>query len=96
MCRIIQGARYRYTAAMPAACTGHLYQVLRLIKAVPAYQEQVLVRAETGPDKGLWFAVSPGHFSMRYVLVPEEEPAPVEKSAPRPERVFGRKSEEIA
>ncbi len=96
MCRIIQGAKYTYTAAMPAACTGHLYQVVGFILAVPAYQEQVLVRCLSGPDVGRWFACSPWNFTTRYQPEAEVLPAPVVTAAPLPERVFGIKSRENA
>lgn len=60
------GAEYTYIAEQPKPCQGHRYRVLRVVLAVPAYQEQLLVEALTGPDRGLWFTCSPANFSSRY------------------------------
>jgi len=65
--RIVEGATYLYVADSPPCCKGHRYRVAKFILAVPAYQEQVLVEALSGPDAGLWFACSPWNFSTRYV-----------------------------
>ncbi len=71
------GGVYTYTASMPLGCDGENYLVVDCVKDVPAYQDKLLIRCLSGPDKGLLFVVSPANFVSRYV------PAEI------PERVAG-------
>lgn len=64
--RITRGAIYKYIAASPKNCYGETYKVLDFVIAVPAYQQLVLVKALTGPDKGLKFCCTPANFVLRY------------------------------
>jgi len=76
--RIVIDDLYTYTGGIPVGCKGHLYRVEGFPLAVPSYQEQILVRALSGPDKDKLFVCSPANFSTRY------EPIPVPKLADRP------------
>lgn len=64
---IVEGREYIYIREKPAGCQGQRYRVLKFVVSVPSYQEQVLVEALTGWDKGLWFTCSPANFASRYV-----------------------------
>lgn len=64
--RIPEGSEWVYTAPAPAGCSGHRYRVLGFVVHVPTYQQQVLVEALTGPDRGLRFTCTPHNFSTRY------------------------------
>lgn len=64
--RIVVGATYRYTNALPARCLGQFYLVHRFVVDVPVRSEKVLVECLTGDDAGRWFTVSPAHFATRY------------------------------
>ena len=66
-CVIEEGAEYIYQSSWPAGCQGSRYRVKKFVKAVPSYQEQVVVEALDGPDKGHWFACSPANFASRYL-----------------------------
>ena len=76
--RIAFGALYRYLPGWPPGCRGKSYRPLALVLAVPSYQEQILVEALDGPDRGLLFVCSPYNFSTRYERI---EAAPVPTKA---------------
>jgi hypothetical protein len=70
--RIIQEGIYTYVGNIPTNCKGSHYRVVRVdVLAVPSYQEQILVVALDGPDKGLLFVCSPWNFCQRYELYKE-------------------------
>lgn len=67
--RIQKGKIYEYIAEVPKCCKGEKYKVVDFLLAVPAYQQLILAKALTGPDKGLKFCCTPHNFSTRYRLV---------------------------
>ena len=67
--RIILGDTYIYVCDIPAGCKGKKYRVARFVIDVPSYQEKLLVEALEGPDKGMWFVVSPANFATRYITL---------------------------
>lgn len=77
---ITEGTEYLYLADRPAGCKGRRYRVVKLVLAVPSYQQQVCVECLEGPDAGLWFVCSPHNFSTRHRPVPAD-PLPLEKQA---------------
>lgn len=64
--RIVARRVYRYLGGLPIGVKGGLYRVLAFIIDVPSYQEKVLIRCISGPDKGLMFTCTPRNFSHRY------------------------------
>lgn len=68
---------YVYARGLPVECHGYSYRLHRSVKAIPSYQDMVLVEALDGPDVGLWFVVSVSNFARRYdPIPPEENPCP--------------------
>ena len=86
---IIKGNTYIYKGSAPKYAIGHRYQVVDFVLDVPTYQRKVLVKALTGPDKGLLFTCTLSNFLVRYT--PDDEPQqaapPVETVKPTVEKV---------
>jgi hypothetical protein len=70
---IALGRDYIYTSGVPAGCAGHRYRPVQFVEDVPSYQQRVLVKCLSGPDRGKWFVCSPANFAIRYQKAPEPD-----------------------
>jgi hypothetical protein len=86
--RIITGRDYLYACDYPAGRRGHVYTPVSFVLDVPSYQQKVLVRCKSGPDRGLRFVVTPSNFSYRYIMTPDpvKETATDAEASPAPPR----------
>lgn len=65
--------KYEYVCDSPKGCRGRHYMAWITVLDVPSYQTKILMEALNGPDRGLWFTVTPANFITRYAKIIEFE-----------------------